>query len=576
MLVVAAILPGFVLAVYTAADARSRDRIDVQQHAHRLARLTGIAHEQSIDSSHQLLRVLTQIPTVIDAAADRCSAELRRIRNQSPRFVTLGRADARGRVACSAVGDARQDVGGTGWFEKARDGGGFAIGSLDTSIVPGRPGLVLAQGFVGRDGHTGVVFAALDPAWLSELANAVSLPPGTSVNLLDRDGTVVARHPDHAAWVGRSVRLAPLVQSAVAQRDGSMETTGLDGTMRLVGFDHLEYGGETGLLIAVGIPRDDAFADANRRLMQSLWFLGVTAIVALALTWFGSERLILRKVDALVRAVRRMGTGDLSARADLPAGSDDELAELARAFDTMAWNLQARESEARQAAESLRALAVRIETVREQERTDIAREIHDELGQHLTALRMDVDWLLRAIDSAAQPPGVDRKLRSMVELLDATVPLVRGISRRLRPGILDALGLRAAIDWQLEDFGQRTGMHSEFIADLDDSKLHPNRATALFRILQEALTNIIRHARAQSVTALLTQDGNLALLEVTDDGCGIPEDAVRDPMALGLLGMRERAAAVQGRLTISGTPQVGTTVSVWMPLDLDGEHATTD
>jgi signal transduction histidine kinase len=576
LLVVVAILPGFVLALYGAADARRRDRVEAQLNASRLARLAAIAHERSIDSGHQLLLALSQIHAVTAAAGERCSSELRRIRDQSPRFLTIGRVDMQGKVVCSAVGDGQPDVGGSTWFEKALHENAFAISSLERDVVRGKPGLVLAQGFLGADGDRGVLFAALDPVWLSELVSAMSLPAGTSVNLIDRDGVIVARHPDPAAWVGRKMRTAPLGEAALDQWDDSAEAIGLEDDTTLFGLHRLQYGGDTGLALTVGIPRGDAFGAANRRTAQNLLFLSVTALIALAVTWYGSEYLILRKVDRLVRVVRRMGTGDLSARADLPADSGDEMSELATAFDKMAWNLQTRESDARQAAEALRALAVRIEAIREQERTAIAREIHDELGQHLTALRMDVDWVMRAMDSSTRTPQIERKLTSMVNLLDETVPMVRGISRRLRPGVLDALGLRAAIDWQLEDFQQRTGTHSEFVGDLDDSRLRPDRATALFRILQEALTNIIRHARARSVTIHLTQDDGLGLLEVMDDGCGIPEAAVTDPRALGLLGMRERAAAVGGQLTITGRFNNGTTISVWMPLEPENKHDSTD
>lgn len=302
--------------------------------------------------------------------------------------------------------------------------------------------------------------------------------------------------------------------------------------------------------------------------------LSVAAVAAGALitAWYAGEVLILRPVNRLIRAVRSMGAGDLSARAAASPGSD-ELGELSAAFDSMAGSLQAHEAETQQAAESLRALALRTETVREQERTAIAREIHDQLGQNLTALRMDVDWISRALpDERQRQPKLDRKLTSMAQLLDVTVPLVRNISRRLRPGVLDALGLRAALEWQLEEFQDRTGVQAELICDLDDSRLHPDQATVLFRIFQETLTNIIRHAAAGAVTVHLTQDGTGALMEVADDGSGISEEAAGDPRALGLLGMRERAAAAGGRLTIQGRPGRGTIVAAWIPIETSDEY----
>jgi len=292
----------------------------------------------------------------------------------------------------------------------------------------------------------------------------------------------------------------------------------------------------------------------------------------LLVTWFGSQHLILRTVDQLIRAVRRMSGGDLSARAGVAHGSN-ELTELSAAFDSMAWNLQTREREAREAAEAMRALVARTEQIRERERTDIAREIHDQLGQYLTALRMDVDWIARAIPEVRQENmKLDSKLSSMVDLLDAAVPLVRNISRRLRPGILDALGLRAALEWELEQFQDRSTLATDFICDLDDSQLHPDHATVLFRIFQEALTNVLRHAAATSLTVHLGHDGDAALLEVSDDGLGISEEAAANPRALGLLGMRERAQSVGGTLTIHATARRGTTLTAWIPMIVSEQH----
>lgn len=301
--------------------------------------------------------------------------------------------------------------------------------------------------------------------------------------------------------------------------------------------------------------------------------VAASAALALAVALSAGELLILQPVKRLIRAVRRMGAGDLSARAAISPGRG-ELGELSAAFDSMAAGLQAHEAGIQQAAESLRALALRTETVREQERTAIAREIHDQLGQNLTALRMDVDWIARALpeETRAKDPKLARKLASMAELLDLTVPLVRNISRRLRPGVLDALGLRAALEWQLEEFEERTGLHAELVCDLDDSRLHPDQATVLFRIFQETLTNVVRHAAARTVTVHLGEDGAGALLEVADDGAGISEQAAADPRALGLLGMRERAAAAGGHLSIEGRPGRGTIIAAWIPIEMSDEH----
>jgi signal transduction histidine kinase len=571
LLVVCALLPGFVLALYGAADTRRRDRAAVQENAYRLARLTAFAHGRTLEGVRQLLRTLARNPAVIDEQSDRCSAELRAVTAQSPRLVEIGRASADGQVRCTSGPHRGADVGKAAWFARSIAGDGFATAYSDVTPA-GRGRLVVATG-VTAVGRRSALFATLDPATLNSLAAVVPLPDQTSVTLIDGTGVVVARHPDHDKWVGRNVRDVAIVRTAITQHDGSAEGPGFEGTTRLFGFQRLD--GESGLVLMVGIPRATAFAPSNRRLAENLLFLCAMAAVTLTLTWIGSEHLMLRTVDRLVRAVRRMSTGDLSARAGVPPAGD-ELSELSAAFDSMAWNLQRREAEAHEAAEAMRNLALRTETVREQERTAIAREIHDQLGQNLTALRMDVDWISRAL--AEQPHAnakVPRKLAGMAELLDVTVPLVRNISRRLRPGVLDALGLRPALEWQLEEFQERTGIRTELIGAFDDSQLHPDHATVLFRIFQETLTNIIRHAAARTVTVHLANDGPAALLEVSDDGVGISDLNAMNPRALGLLGMRERAQSVGGRLTIEGRAGRGTTVAAWIPLETSEQHGAT-
>jgi signal transduction histidine kinase len=237
--------------------------------------------------------------------------------------------------------------------------------------------------------------------------------------------------------------------------------------------------------------------------------------------------------------------------------------------------LESGQAEAQRATDSLRALAARIEDDREEERTAIAREIHDQLGQNLTAIRMDIDWLSRALEKPRQDdPKLARKLLSMAELLDATVPLVRDISRRLRPGVLDALGLRAALEWLLEDFGERAGLKTAFACDVDDSRLGPDRATVLFRITQESLTNIARHARARYVTLHLGPEADGVILELFDDGRGFAVEQLNEspPRSLGILGMRERAHSVGGRFSITSIPGQGTTVSAWVPFSVDVQH----
>jgi PAS domain S-box-containing protein len=220
-----------------------------------------------------------------------------------------------------------------------------------------------------------------------------------------------------------------------------------------------------------------------------------------------------------------------------------------------------------QSYEELRALSAQLREVREAESTRIARLVHDEVGQMLTALGMDVAWLDEKLQ--AYPPTVREelsgKLRSMSQLLGTTMDAVQRIVTELRPSVLDKLGLEAAFEWYVGEFQKRTGIACRLHTSLGDTIPDPDRSTALFRILQEALTNVVRHAGASAVEIRLAADAGRILLEVADNGRGIPEDRAADSRSLGLLGMRERARSLGGEITVRRIPGDGTTVEVTLP-----------
>ena len=214
--------------------------------------------------------------------------------------------------------------------------------------------------------------------------------------------------------------------------------------------------------------------------------------------------------------------------------------------------------ERRQIDERALALSERTEAIREDERTSIARELHDQLGQSLTALKLDISWLARRL---AGDPRVVGKLEEMKQAADGIIQSVGRISAGLRPGILDLLGLEAAIKWQSDDFTKRTGIACELRARLDDLQLDGSLATAVFRIFQEALTNVTRHANASRVTVDLGLDGSMLVLEVADDGVGLPATGPRG-RSLGLLGMGERARRLGGDCVVRPREPSGTLVSL--------------
>jgi PAS domain S-box-containing protein len=220
----------------------------------------------------------------------------------------------------------------------------------------------------------------------------------------------------------------------------------------------------------------------------------------------------------------------------------------------------------RHSRDRLRRLAAYLQSVREQERTAIAREIHDELGQMLTVLRLDVESLGTVISrNSKHGAEAGRRTAIILDHIDSTIRGVRRISSELRPGVLDHLGLMAAIEWQTEGFEKRTGIRCT-IQPLDHD-VHPDskRSAALFRVFQESLTNISRHAQATEVSVSLQHSDGSLRLEVVDNGRGIEPDRIDDPNSLGLLGMKERAREFGGTFAIRSRPEGGTVVVVTVP-----------
>ena len=227
------------------------------------------------------------------------------------------------------------------------------------------------------------------------------------------------------------------------------------------------------------------------------------------------------------------------------------------------------EEELKNSREQLRALSAHLQSVREEERTLIAREIHDELGQALTGLKFDLSWLSRRLSAQAggqANSALMEKIRSMSELIDSTIGSVRRISTELRPRILDDLGLTAAIEWQAQEFQARTGIICRCRLFPEDLSLGLKRATAIFRIFQEILTNVARHAAATEVDISLEEKAGSLILEVKDNGRGITESDITKPASLGILGMRERALFSGGEVSLSGGRGVGTVVTVRIPV----------
>ncbi|HEY9842549.1 MAG TPA: response regulator [Candidatus Obscuribacterales bacterium] len=220
---------------------------------------------------------------------------------------------------------------------------------------------------------------------------------------------------------------------------------------------------------------------------------------------------------------------------------------------------RAAEDQLGQARDQLRALASRLLSIQEEQQKRISREIHDELGQAMTALKLDLGWLAAQL---GEQEVLQAKIARMIPLVSGTITTIQRICAELRPGILDDLGLVAALEWLVQEFSERSGLSCRLDVEPEELDVPPELATTLFRICQEALTNVMRHAQARSVQIrLLCEDGEIRL-RISDDGVGIPAGRAEHPMSLGLMGMRERVQPWNGQIQILGSPGQGTEIRV--------------
>ena len=203
-----------------------------------------------------------------------------------------------------------------------------------------------------------------------------------------------------------------------------------------------------------------------------------------------------------------------------------------------------------------------MESTREADRTRMAREIHDEFGQTCTALKIDISWLKRYLLNPNDT--VHQRVDSMIDLIDQTIHRVRQFATELRPGLLDDLGLSAALEWQAQQFSERTGIRHQ-LQLTDDCEISDKKATAVFRIFQEILTNVMRHAEATQVVVELICTSETIQLTVRDNGRGIHDHEIHNPRSLGLLGMRERAYTIGGEIKFQRLATGGTKVELSAP-----------
>jgi signal transduction histidine kinase len=575
VLILVAVVPAMAVMFYTALEQRRLDELAIEKKLAHLTKMEVREERQILDGGRQLLQAMAHF--VQSSASDplSCASFFAALLQHYQRYANLGAVKPDGQVFCSAVPlPGPTDASDRIWFQRTMVSREFSFGDYQVGRITKEPVLVLAYPALRADGEIlAVVFAALKLEWLNrlELYKEADLPAGATLTKMDDAGVVLAHQPRPGSWSGQHFPVAEVRQAVLKRGRGLVEAKNPEGSSCLYLFEPLISGWKhREVYLILGIPKKIAYANTNRILLRNVIGMVIIAVAALMVAWFGAEKMIHKPIKAMVKATREFAAGNLSARAGI-FGDRDELSQLAFAFDLMAEKLEQRqaerdraEREIRDSREELRNLSAHLQSVREEERTRMAREIHDELGQGLTALKMDVSWLNRHY--LEEDATFSNKLTSMEEVIDRTIETVQKLSGELRPGILDDLGLAAAIEWQAEEFENRTGIECQVSLSPEGIILNKEQSTTMFRIFQETLTNVIRHARATKVEVRLKEQNGTIVLEVTDNGRGITETEIGDARSFGLIGMRERVDFIDGELTVAGSPGKGTTIKVTLPL----------
>ena len=574
-LILMAVVPAQAVMLYTAWEQRQLDVNRIREKVAHLTKLEAREERQILQGGRQILDAMAHFLQRIDCDPLSCASFFTSLLEHSQRYANLGAVKPDGQVFCSAVPlSGFTDASDRIWFQRTLASREFAFGDYQIGRITKEPVLVLSYPAFRADGEIlAVVFAALKLEWLNrlELYKEADLPAGTTITKMDAGGVVLGYQPGPESWTGQQFPLEKVRQAVLKQGRGLLEARDPEGVSRIYVFESLMSGWQhREVYLILGVPTRVALANSKRMMRRNMTGMGIIAVAALLAAWFGAEKVILKPVKAMVKATREFAAGNLRARTGMSSGRD-ELSQLASGFDRMAEKLEQRqaerdraEREIRNSREQLRNLSAHLQSVREEERTRMAREIHDELGQGLTALKMDVSWLNRRL--LEEDATFKNKLTSMEEVIDRTIETVQKLSGELRPGMLDDLGLAAAIEWQAEEFQNRTGIKCEVYLSPEETLLNRDQSTTMFRIFQETLTNVIRHARATKVEVRLEEQNGSIVLEVADNGRGITQSEISDPKSFGLIGMRERVYFLDGEVTIVGSPGKGTRIKVTLPL----------
>ena len=365
------IVPVFMLVLHNALEARKAAGLHTQTVALMLARLVLQEQQEFIAGARQLLPGLARLPSIEAQGGAACNDVLARLLEQYPYYANLGVSRRDGLLQCSGLPMMTSvQMRDRDFFRRTIETGDFTVGGYQVGRVTGKSAVNLGYPLRDEQGRIeGVIFAALDLAWLSRKLNNFPLPEGTVTTILDRSGTVLAHQPDPDRWFGKSIRDAPFVRKIVERgAEGTADSLDASGVRRLFAFTPLYQDDSNSVYVSVGIPRDVAYAYVDLRYKRDLFVLLLIGVLVSAVAWKGGNVFVLRPLRVLALASERLGNGDLNARTNLPQ-THDEFGRLAQTFDRMAASLQRRSDEAKIRDKELRRINRALHTLSAVDRT---------------------------------------------------------------------------------------------------------------------------------------------------------------------------------------------------------------
>ena len=354
LLVLLAVIPALGITLYSGLELRDHMRQGVLVDALRLAKDISETHDRLIQNARQILFALSKTSEVQQQDKAACSKIFADIMKQSEGYTALFATKPNGDLFASSLPITHPvNFADRPWFQRLLKTRDFVIGEYLIGRISGKPLIVLALPVFGDIGNLKAILSlGMDLEWLNKTVVKSKLPEGTSVSVIDSNGTVLFRYPEPEKFVGKSMPEASIMKAILAKREGVEETVGLGGVPRLFGFTSLGKGVES-VHVTVGIPRQIALATADRVMKDNFTYLGLIALLALAAAWFMGGYFIIHPVNRLLDTTKQLANGDLTVRTG-PPYREGEIGQLARAFDQMAASLEQREAERKRAEEALR------------------------------------------------------------------------------------------------------------------------------------------------------------------------------------------------------------------------------